>query len=172
MRASFGAEVEPDVSNDPPYRSLEIAYNNIIFRLFIWRDMIAEIFEEHDIWGVNFGKPQRSISLEVLGWAGTEWMRDGWITPHNSYIHIIYRAGIIGVALLFVLFRRVISLWRTFLVHRSASGILLMGVLFYWLTIANFLVFLELPHHAIAFWCLIGIIMAYAKDLEASKGNP
>lgn len=81
-------------------RSLEVAYNNIFFRLFIWRDMLNELKMKSAWWGVDLGQPQRSPSIEILGWATVEWRRDGWITPHNSFLHMIYRGGIVG--LLFV----------------------------------------------------------------------
>ena len=66
----------------------------IVFRLFVWRDMARELVQKRAWWGFSFGYPQRSRSLEVLRWAIGEWSRDGWITPHNSFFHIIYRAGL------------------------------------------------------------------------------
>ena len=60
-----------------------------------------EIFKEKAIFGIDFGKPFRSLTLEKLrdiegtGWCIGEWV--GWLEPHNSYIHILYRAGIIGL---------------------------------------------------------------------------
>ena len=102
--------------------------------------------------------------MEILRLAEGEWKRDGWITPHNSYFHIIYRAGIIGVFLIISFF---VTLWRAikdFARAKSVVGGLLIGIFIYWLTIANFLVFLEFPYNAIPFWSLFGMTLAYAHE--------
>lgn len=148
------------------YRNLSEAYNNICFRLFIWRDMFVELFREKSLLGMNWGKPQRSKSIEILTWAEIEWSRDGWITPHNSFLHFIYRAGLIGVVMVMGIFAAVIGLIRKFVMMRSLTGILLMSIFVYWVTIANFLVFLEFPYAAIPFWTLLGMTSAYY-DKEA-----
>ncbi len=156
--------LEEPANNEPRNRSLGIAYGNIVFRLLIWRDMRDEILEKKAVWGINWGKPQRSKSLEILRLAEGEWARDGWITPHNSYFHIIYRAGIIGVFLIISFF---VTLWRVikdFARAKSVVGGLLIGIFIYWLTIANFLVFLEFPYNAIPFWSLFGMTLAYAHE--------
>lgn len=148
-------------------RSLDLDENNIVFRLFVWRDMARELVEKRAWGGFSFGHPQRSRSLEVLGWAQTEWARDGWITPHNSFFHIIYRAGILGVALIGILFFMVGRLIRDFFNMNSIEGGLLVGALIYWLVLSNFLVILEFPYDAIVFWSLFGITWAYRDGLKA-----
>ncbi len=157
--------------DDQGYRTLDTAYSNIFFRIFIWEDMIKDILAEKALFGINWGKPQRSKSIEILGWATQEWSRDGWITPHNSYLHVIYRAGIIGVALIICLFWVLIWLIRDSIQLRSLVGVLLASLLIYWLTIANFLVFLELPYNAIPFWSVFGIVLAYIHHQKFSKAG-
>ena len=78
-------------------------------------------------WGFSFGHPQRSKSLEVLDWAESEWSRDGWITPHNSFFHIIYRAGILGIFLIGILFFMIGRLIRDFFNLNSIEGGFLVG---------------------------------------------
>ncbi len=158
-----------NISTLVSFRSLETAENNIFFRIFIWRDMIREMLEERALLGMNFGKPQRSISLEILGWAAIEWRRDGWITPHNSYLDLIYRSGIIGVLLVLALIVLFVHLVRVFLVTRSWEGGLLMSAILYWMVIANFLVFLELPYNAIPFWSFLGATVAFANRKRAER---
>ncbi len=147
-------------------RSLEIAYNNIFFRYFIWRDMAEELKKQKAWWGVDFGEPQRSPSLEILGWASIEWLRDGWIAPHNSFLHMIYRGGLIGFFVVLATLSALLSLTRRFLQLRSVWGGLLVAILLYWTTISNFLVFFELPYNAIPFWSFFGFVWAYAQVLE------
>jgi len=83
------------------YRSLGTAYTNILWRAFVWRDMLTEVFANKAFLGVDFGKPFRSKSVEILRWerGGST----GWLEPHNSYIHILYRTGVIGLLFIIVL---------------------------------------------------------------------
>ncbi len=147
-------------------RSIDTAYSNSIFRLFIWRDMLVELLEAKTIFGINFGKPQRSRSLEILNWGFTEWERDGWITPHNSFLHMIYRGGIVGIGLVLGVFVLLVNLIKKSYRSRSFKGALLISVLFYWMTISNFLVFLEFPHNAIPFWTFLGMTIAFCGKLK------
>lgn len=56
---------------------------------------------------------------------------------------------------------------KIFCATRSIWGGLLIAILLYWVLIANFLVFLELPHNAIPFWTLLGMSAAYADRLKS-----
>ncbi len=152
-------------------RSLEVNQENIVFRLFIWRDMARELIKEPKAWlfGFSFGHPQRSRYLEVLNMGTGDWSRDGWITPHNSFFHIIYRAGILGVFLIGVLFFMMRRLAGDFFKMNSIEGGLLVGALVYWLVLSNFLVILEFPYNAIIFWTLFGITWAYRDGLLKTK---
>jgi len=146
-------------------RGLDNELGNITFRLLIWRDMIVELIKQKSIFGFDFGKPLRSKSIEILNYAKSEWMRDGWITPHNSYLGIIYYTGAIGLILIFTLFYVLIKILKIFLVHKSYTGIMLSSTLIYWLIIANFLVILELPYWSIPFWALFGMTIRVANNL-------
>ena len=148
------------------YRSLSTAYNNIIFRFLIWEDMINELVDHKVFFGVGFGKPQRSPNIEILGWARDEWQRDGWITPHNSFLHLVYRAGVIGLFIVGVIFFIFISITRIFIEKRSVTGILLSTAIIYWMVMANFLLILELPYYAIVFWSIFGLSCRYAYNLK------
>ncbi len=150
-------------------RQLEKAYNNILFRWFIWEDMCSELLTRRAVFGVGFGRPQRSRSLEILSWGTTEWITDGWIAPHNSFLHIIYRVGIIGVFLIGFIVAVFVHLLKKFILHKSFIGIMLLSVLLYWLVMANFLLILELPYYAILFWSVCGVTFAYAQNLK--KGS-
>ena len=152
-------------------RVLALEESNIVFRLFVWRDMIHELFRERAWWGFSFGHPQRSRSLEVLNWAEGEWARDGWITPHNSFLHIIYRAGILGIFLIGFLFFMVGRLVRDFFNLNSIVGGLLVGALVYWFALSNFFVILEFPYNAIVIWSLFGITLAYRDGLKEKAGK-
>ncbi len=143
-------------------RNLDVATNNILFRIFIWRDMWVELTKKNFIFGIGFGQPQRSKSLEILEWGDIEWLRDGWVAPHNSFFHMIYRAGILGLLIVIVNFMLMIRLVGKFIKARDFCGIILLSVLVYWSMVTMFSVTLELPYNAVFYWCVFGFIMAYA----------
>lgn len=153
-------------------RSVETANINSAFRLFIWRDMAEEFFLNKPLFGFQFGYPLRSKSLEILGWAESEWTRDGWISSHNSYLHIIYSAGLVGLGFIIVVFFIYSQIVIFFVKIKSLTGILLCGIILTWLVSANFLPILELPYTAIPIWCVFGATFAYyqqKKHLLAHK---
>ncbi len=153
----------------PQLRDLDGAYINAVFRLFIWRDMIVELLTAptpKSLVGFHFGKPLRPKSLKALNWGTLELFRDGWVEPHNSYLHIIYRAGIIGVIVILALFVLLGKMIKKSIQCRSLPGILLCGILVNWLVAANFLLILELPYTAIPIWTLFGMTYAYVQSLE------
>lgn len=142
-------------------RDINVSYANILFRVFIWRDALNDLMNKWPVFGFDFGKPFRSHSLEVLGWASTEWLVDGWVCLHNSYIDLIYRAGVTGLAMIVLI---IFFLWKFTIVSlrkRSLTGILLTGILINWFIAANFLEILEMPYSAIPLWSLFGLNLAY-----------
>ena len=131
---------------------------NIVFRLFIWQDMIKEMIEKKAWFGFGLSHPLRSPQLEMLHWAEGEWGRDGWISAHNSYLYVIYRTGIIGLTaigwLLFALYRAL----QAFIRLKDGIGLVLIVCLSYWLWEACFQEQWQVPYYAIPFWVLIGLI--------------
>jgi len=148
---------------------IQTGYHNALFRIFIWRDMIRELAQKKPILGFDFGKPFRSVSLEILNWGTVDWQRDGWIAPHNSYLHILYRAGVIGVVFIFAIFFGLFRMVGRFIQLKSIIGVLLCGIIIDWFVAANFLLILELPYTAIPIWSLYGITLAYCYKKEASE---
>jgi len=142
-------------------REISSAWGNLLFRIFIWKDLLADIVREKPLLGFDFGKPFRSKNIEMLGIADGEWKRDGWIAVHNSYLELIYRAGIVGIILIISLFTILCMMIRQALCLKLMNGILLCAVLINWLTTASFMVILEVPFNAIPFWSLFGMTFAY-----------
>jgi hypothetical protein len=143
------------------YRNLDIEYQNMLFRWSIWHDMVDDLVEGKAVFGVSFGKPQRSKRIEILKLAWGEWNRDGWIAPHNSYLHYIYRGGVVGLAFISVVFYLFWLLVGKCIQTRSLTLTFLTAIVLYWLTIANFLITFELPYNAIPFWTFFGMVLAY-----------
>ena len=142
-------------------RGIETPYINSIFRIFIWKDAFRELISKHPLLGFDFGKPFRSRTLEILDWASSEWGRDGWICIHNSYIDIVYRAGIFGILMIASIFSMLFFVIRQAFRRKSLIGILMTGILINWFIAANFLEILEMPYTAIPLWSLFGMTFAY-----------
>lgn len=136
--------------------------NNAVFRLLVWRDMFEEyVAAGWPLFGFDYGKPLRSISIEILEWVASEWRRDGWVAPHNSFLHILYRSGLVGLLLitgLCVFLLRMIGGW---LKQKNVTGLLLCGSILICFVAANFLVVLEAPYSAIPIWTLYGMTVRY-----------
>lgn len=163
--ASIGSKKKSFI--DPVFedsRDIEVSYANTLFRIFIWKDALEEIRNSSSsefIAGYDFGKPLRSHSLEVLGWAISEWKRDGWISMHNSYIDLIYRAGLIGLLMIATIIILIAFFTIASIRNRSLNGILLTGALISWFIPAFFLDILQMPYSAIPLWGLFGLTGAY-----------
>lgn len=135
--------------------------NNMLWRAFVWQDALDELFSTNLLFGVNFGKPFRSKSIEALHW-DYGYGRVGWIEPHNSYVHILYRGGLIGILFVFIIFTFFIRTSVIFFKSRNYVGILFNSIILHWLFFAFFNVFLELPYYAIPFWIFFGTVLALA----------
>ncbi|MBF0384963.1 MAG: O-antigen ligase family protein [Candidatus Omnitrophica bacterium] len=169
MEGAFDTEYRIAPKKTKRYRDLDSAYGNSAFRIFIWIDMVDELIDNKALLGINFGKPQRSHSIEMLNWAASEWKRDGWITPHNSFLHMVYRAGILGIVFICCFFSLFFDLFIRLYAKRDFSGLIIIGIFVYWIIISNFNVFLEFPYNAIPFWALFGLTIRYSLENKEIK---
>ncbi len=164
--------LKPDETKEtiiPLQRNWEGACINAVFRMFIWRDMIVEFWKKKPVFGFDFGKPLRSRSLEIINWGETEWSRDGWIGAHNSYLDMVYRAGIVGVVFIGSVLTVLFQMIKKFIRLKSTTGILLCGIIVNWFVAANFLLIFELPYTAIPIWTIYGMTFAYYQNLKRSS---
>lgn len=157
------------IIQDFTQKDLNTGFNNAVFRLFIWRDMLVELAQQKPILGFSFGKPLRSMSLEILYWGWHDWGLNGWVPAHNSYLHIIYRAGVVGILFLVTVSVVLFKMVKEFIHQKSIIGILLCGVIINWFVAANFLLIFELPYTAIPIWSLYGITLAYCHEQKKLK---
>jgi len=142
-----------------------VCRTNVLFRIFMWQDIFEELLSGMYIFGVDFGNPFRSRSLDILNWAASWKLRGGvgWLEPHNSYIHILYRTGVVGLLFIVTIWVLFFRMSRSFIRNTNIKGIILASLVLYWLVVANFSVILELPYFAIPFWCTFGIVLKYAE---------
>lgn len=142
------------------------SYNDILWRILVADDMIRELLAGNIAIGEMFGKPFRSKSIEILGWNKSEIEGVGWLEPHNSYVHYIYRSGIVGCVFLFFFIAFCIKTIMRVVKMKSFTAAVLVSVLVYWFVIANFMVLFELPFFAIPVWCLLGFTAGYIRNKE------
>lgn len=142
---------------------------NVVFRLFIWQDMIREMMD-HQAWlGMGLSHPLRSRQLEILHWGESEWKRDGWISAHNSYLYVIYRLGIIGIILIGCLLFELYDAYIEFIRHEDTLGILLCSCVSYWLVCALTREEFQLPYYAIPLWTTYGLMMYRAATVKVHR---
>ncbi|MDD5633968.1 MAG: hypothetical protein PHW46_01680 [Candidatus Omnitrophica bacterium] len=141
--------------------------NNIYWRMFLWKEMSAELLNNRNIFGLDFGKPFRPKSVKILRWSSGI----GWLEPHNSYLHMLYRAGVFGVVLVLVLCFFFARATYSFIRKRCIKGVMLSSILLYWLVVSNFEVIFELPYFAIPFWSLFGMVLKYSNSKMQVKGE-
>ncbi|MFH1442237.1 MAG: hypothetical protein ABIH18_09415 [Candidatus Omnitrophota bacterium] len=145
-----------------------VNYSNIIWRLYIWKDMLQGGFKS-PIWGVPFGKPYRSI--QAILWLGNDNAEDvGWLEPHNSFIHMFYRGGVIGLTYFFIIYLYLFSS-----IFRLPRKKLFLLPIFFYLVYMFFLaltnVAFELPYHAIPFWFFAGIYLNLLRKKEVNESK-
>lgn len=141
-------------------------WGTIAFRYNIMRDMLEQMWQYKPIFGFSLGKPFRSRRLEITRNAWGEWTRDGWIISHNSILEVIYRFGIIGIFLISLLMWEIARLSCGFLERKSLVGILMVGIIIFWVVSGLSANIFEMPYYAIPLWSLFGVTIAYSRQIK------
>lgn len=167
VNESISNGIAEQTESKPKPRDMITASNNITFRLFVWRDIVRELSAEKAWFGFGLGKPLRSHTIETLGWARGEWERDGWISAHNTYFHILYRFGLVGFVFIIAIFSRWYYLVKKTFEFESISDLILAAILLNFLVGTNFQPLLEMPYNAILFWGIWGILESRISSLKS-----
>ncbi|NQT66484.1 MAG: O-antigen ligase family protein [Actinobacteria bacterium] len=135
---------------------------NAKWRLIVWKDIIKKSMQR-PILGYGFGMLYNNETFKVTrqGYVGDV----GFIDPHNSYLSILYRTGIVGL-LIFLLF--IISFFVKMIkflrgcqdLSISIYMISILSAVIYILGYSFFLVVLEGPHMGIFLWVFIGLALS------------
>jgi hypothetical protein len=144
---------------------LKTKRDDVLFRYYIWRDMAHEYARYKPPFGFSFGRPLYSPTL-LKYWGAATQDKDGWVGAHNSFLYMIYRAGIIGLFMIFALLFIWFGLLRDFYIFRDWTGILLCAVLLNWIVSANFFLIFELPYTAIPVWTILGVTVKHRMLLK------
>jgi len=145
-----------------------VSVRNNVWRLLVWRRMFGDWREGNWISGSGVGKPWFYRALYDTGFHfGDE--REG-LDPHNSYLNMLYRYGLIGFALLSAL---VVLVWRNAFKALSARGDPQVEALClyaaYTIIFACFTVSLEGPAYAFPFWFALGMVDARARIIRGGS---
>ncbi|MBF0504285.1 MAG: O-antigen ligase family protein [Candidatus Omnitrophica bacterium] len=136
---------------------LRVKKSDTSFRYYIWGDMAKEYVHYKPLFGFDFGRPLLSPTLKKYCGEKTSQHTDGWVGAHNSFLYMIYRAGIVGVVMVLSLFFIWSGLLRDFYRLMDWTGLLLCAFLLNWIVSANFFLILELPYTAIPIWTILGV---------------
>lgn len=154
---------------------LRVSVRNNIWRVLVWRRMLADLHEGgamHALAGAGVGKPwfYRALYQSSFHYGDD---REG-LDPHNSYLNMLYRYGIVGFALLLAAIGG--TLHSAYRALRMAGGDRLLEALLlyfgYTLFFAFFTVSLEGPAYSMPFWMTLGLIYARAMQLRKDERSP
>jgi hypothetical protein len=151
---------------------------NVSWRLAFWaHDLKATL--SNPVFGVGFGRPSnfRWSGLVYDGRTGRGGIFDV-IAPHNSFVNLVYRTGLLGLfallALVAVAARRLVRALR-FGALRTPERALLIGcaaVFVFAAVMASFNAALEAPYMAFFFWVFLGILLVLPALLGPDQARP
>lgn len=155
-------------------RKSSLEEGNINYRFVSWQ-VVLNKFYEHFILGFGVGRPlmyahnnifYTSVELSYFQ------IRDlgGNAQPHNSYLNILARFGILLFSIFAVaLFKPLAKAKRMSAVkmkngfHAYSKLLFLVGFLLFMYVFAFFNVVLEGPHHSFPFWLVIGMLLSFER---------
>jgi len=143
---------------------VSLSGNNVKWRIILWKDIIQKSMKK-PILGYGFGMLYNNETLKNMGWKYGEDV--GFLDPHNSYLSILYRTGIVGL-LIFLLF--IISFFYKMVkflrgcqdLAISVYMISILSAIIFILVISFFMVVLEGPFLGIFLWVFIGLALSLA----------
>ena len=136
---------------------------DIVWRIFVWRKKAADWFHGRPLIGAGVGQPWFYEALYHTNYHYGE-EREG-LDPHNSFLNLLYRYGLIGLALVLATMFLVVAYSVKALRRRIQGDALLEGLLLYFFFSATFAFFnnaLEGPSYALPFWISLGLVYARA----------
>lgn len=170
----YNSLVEVDI-----FRILEVKSSfeegNINYRILSWHHVLDN-FYEHFLLGYGVGRPimyvYQNIFYTTVDLTYFQ-IRDlaGNAQPHNSYLNILARFGILIFPIfLYAIFQPLFKLMKH-IRNKGKNGmepynryLLLIGFLILMYILAFFNVVLEGPHHSFPFWLVIGMLLSFGRS--------
>ena len=141
---------------------VSVSGNNAKWRIILWKDIIQKSMNK-PILGYGFGMLYNNETLKNMGWQYGDDV--GFLDPHNSYLSILYRTGIVGllIFLLFIIsfFIKMIKFLRCCQdLAISVYMISVLSTIIFILVTSFFMVVLEGPFLGIFLWVFIGLALS------------
>lgn len=141
-----------------------VSANNVRWRLSTWSGFVKKSLEK-PILGYGFGKVFIPKTLEGK-WSPPE--GENWVDPHNSYLSILFRTGVIGLIIFFIIIFRFFKLSIKFIKECDNEKIRiyvasLLTIIIVILGISFFDVVLERPFFGIFLWINMGLVISLIK---------
>ena len=143
--------------------------NNVHWRWLVWKEALRQT-ASNPLLGIGFGPAFTANEVKEYGYV---WAPD--LNPHNSFILVLLRTGMIGallfVLLHFVVIKKVVAGMRR--VDKEVANLYL-TILFSFLGIviaAMFNVVLESPFGAVPYWFLFGLLITCGRLAERHQGS-
>jgi len=175
---NYRSDRAPDVPvTDPEVYKLNAVFEaagspsatNNMWRLLLWRRMLREWRDGRPILGQGVGN---AWQYPAMYFSRFHWQPEG-LDPHNSFLNLLYRYGVIGALIFSALLCAVAgSMFKALKLQPGLGDPLLEGVLLPFFFSAIFAVFfnaLESPPYAMPFWFSLGLI--YARARQAIHSN-
>lgn len=148
------------------------ADGNSSFRLIRWQSTL-DAWRSSPLWGVGFGAPIVHEDLVVGVEAGG--INSGM--PHNTYLMILARTGIVGLAFFIGVHLYVIRQLDRRIRSRRRAGqpacpaeVAAANIMWTMLGFANFVLFFERPMHCAAYWIILASAWVLVVDGRVSAG--
>lgn len=170
----YNSIIEVDIFNVLETK-VSLDEGNINFRVLSW-EYVLENFYDHFLLGYGVGRPvmyvYQNVFYPTVDLSYFE-IRDhgGNAQPHNSYLNILTRFGImIFPIFLYAIFQPVFKFMQH--IHRKKVNglepysrfLLLIGFMMSMYVLAFFNVVLEGPHHSFPFWLAIGMLLSFGRS--------
>lgn len=170
----YNTQVEVDL-----FRILEtkssLEEGNINYRILSW-EHVMEKFYENLILGYGVGKPimfmYQNVLYDTIHLTYFEIAQIPYANaqPHNSYLNILARFGMLIFPLFMIALFAPLFKIRHFIELKGQNGmqvytrfLFLTGFLLFMYVFAFFNVVLEGPHHSFPFWLVIGMLLSFGR---------
>lgn len=148
---------------------------NINFRVLSWQ-YVLDNFYDHYLLGYGVGRPIMYVYQNVFySTVDLSYFEirdlDGNAQPHNSYLNILARFGVLIFPIfLYAIFQPIFK-FMSYINNKRVNGmepytryLLLTGFLMSMYVLAFFNVVLEGPHHSFPFWLAIGMLLSFGRS--------
>jgi O-antigen ligase len=138
--------------------------SDVSWRIAFWTHDLKAMLSD-PVFGVGFGKPSAFRWHGIIYDGRTGHGTFDVIAPHNSFVNLVYRTGLLGLLALFALaavaVRRVVRVLRSGALRTSEQALLVgcAAVFVFAAVIASFNEALEAPYLAFFFWIFLGILL-------------